>query len=49
MTLEFSEIGFAPDFVDYSDAWQRHKQLPADVVVRKHEDALVATREGALL
>ena len=32
MTLEFSEIGFAPDFVDYSDAWQRQRQLHANVV-----------------
>jgi len=32
MTLEFSEVGFAPDFVDYTQAWELQRRLHDDVV-----------------
>ena len=32
MTLEFSEVGFAPNFVDYMQAWDMQQKLHADVV-----------------
>ncbi|WP_394941031.1 lipoyl(octanoyl) transferase LipB [Psychromicrobium sp. YIM B11713] len=32
MTLEFSEVGFAPHFVDYRQAWDLQQKVHADVV-----------------
>lgn len=32
MTLEFSRLGLAPDFVDYMDGWEAQRQLHANVV-----------------
>lgn len=32
MTLQFTEVGLAPDFVDYSGAWERQRALHAAVV-----------------
>lgn len=37
MTVEFTEVGFAPDFVDYSGAWDQQ---------RKVHDAVVAGTAG---
>lgn len=37
MTVEFTEVGFAPDFVDYSNAWDQQ---------RKVHDAVVAGTAG---
>jgi lipoyl(octanoyl) transferase len=32
MTLEFTRMGLAPDYVDYEEAWGLQRQLHADVV-----------------
>lgn len=32
MTLQFTEVGLAPDFVDYTGAWERQRALHAAVV-----------------
>ena len=32
MTLEFSRLGLAPDFVDYMDGWEAQRELHANVV-----------------
>ncbi len=32
MSLEFSRIGFAPNYVDYHDAWEQQRRLHAKVV-----------------
>ncbi len=32
MTLEFTEVGFAPDLVDYTQAWEQQRKLHAAVV-----------------
>jgi lipoyl(octanoyl) transferase len=32
MTLEFTRMGLAPDYVDYEEAWELQRQLHADVV-----------------
>ncbi|MDJ0313211.1 lipoyl(octanoyl) transferase LipB [Arthrobacter sp. H35-D1] len=35
MTVEFCEVGFAPNFIDYNDAWEQQRQVHADVVAGK--------------
>ena len=35
MTVEFCEVGFAPNFIDYTDAWEQQRQVHADVVAGK--------------
>ncbi|MCG2624208.1 lipoyl(octanoyl) transferase LipB, partial [Arthrobacter sp. I2-34] len=32
MTLEFSRVGFAPDYVDYEEAWALQRRIHEDVV-----------------
>lgn len=32
MSLEFSELGFSPNFIDYTEAWEQQRELHANVV-----------------
>ncbi|QTG79934.1 lipoyl(octanoyl) transferase LipB [Arthrobacter crystallopoietes] len=41
MSLEFSRIGFAPDFVDYQEGWDLQRRI--------HSDVVAGTAEGKVL
>ncbi len=48
MTLEFSEVGFAPDFVDYTQAWDLQRRLHQDVVDGKAPSTVLLLEHAAV-
>jgi lipoyl(octanoyl) transferase len=48
MTLEFSEVGFAPDYVDYTQAWDLQRRLHQDVVDGKAPSTVLLLEHAAV-
>ncbi|MDQ6752713.1 MAG: lipoyl(octanoyl) transferase LipB [Actinomycetota bacterium] len=48
MTLEFSEVGFAPDFVDYTQAWDLQRRLHDDVAAGKAPSTVLLLEHAAV-
>lgn len=48
MTLEFTEVGFAPDFVDYNEAWQLQRSLHDDVVAGRRNNTVLLLEHAAV-
>lgn len=48
MTLAFSEVGFAPDFVDYTQAWDLQRGLHDDVVAGKAPSTVLLLEHAAV-
>ncbi|AJT40748.1 lipoyl(octanoyl) transferase LipB [Psychromicrobium lacuslunae] len=48
MTLEFSEVGFAPHFVDYQQAWDLQQKIHDDVVAAKAPSTVLLLEHAAV-
>lgn len=48
MTLEFSDLGFAPDYVDYRQAWHRQRELHDAVVARTAPDTILLLEHASV-
>ncbi|WP_434621298.1 lipoyl(octanoyl) transferase LipB [Arthrobacter sp. A5] len=48
MTLEFSEVGFAPEFVDYTQAWDLQRKLHDDVVASTAPSTVLLLEHSAV-
>ncbi|MCZ2402386.1 lipoyl(octanoyl) transferase LipB [Paenarthrobacter sp. Z7-10] len=48
MTLEFSEVGFAPDFVDYNQAWDLQRRLHAEVLAGTSPSTVLLLEHAAV-
>lgn len=48
MTLEFAEVGFAPDFVDYTQAWDLQRTLHGDVLASRAPSTVLLLEHAAV-
>lgn len=48
MNLEFCDVGFAPHFIDYNDAWEQQRQVHADVVAGKSPHTALLLEHAAV-
>ncbi|GAA1239406.1 lipoyl(octanoyl) transferase LipB [Janibacter melonis] len=46
--MRFEHLGFSPDLVDYMDAWERQKQVHAQVVAGEREDTVLLLEHAAV-
>ncbi|MDO5626944.1 MAG: lipoyl(octanoyl) transferase LipB [Mobilicoccus sp.] len=45
--MQFEELGFAPDYVDYLAAWERQRELHAEVVAGSSPDTVLLLEHAA--
>ncbi len=48
MSLEFTELGFAPDFIDYKGAWDRQRDLHAAVIAGTAPNTVLLLEHAAV-
>lgn len=48
MTLEFSDVGFAPHFVDYQQAWDLQQKIHAEVVAGQAANTVLLLEHAAV-
>lgn len=48
MSLEFTELGFAPDFIDYKGAWDRQRDLHAAVIAGTQPNTVLLLEHAAV-
>lgn len=48
MNVQFCEVGLAPHFIDYNDAWQHQRQVHADVVAGKSPNTALLLEHAAV-